>query len=397
MATWLSYVATLATAAVPSTIACLCVFAFVRRLGATDDIAACVALAYGLSTPLWAYATLLWGHALAASCLIAALYAADVLRTSAKPSIFLSAAIGFSAGFAVVTEYPSAFPAAVIVGLALWTAWSSGWRRFLTVGGGLLAGAGLAAAILLSYQWAAFGSPFHVGYASEEDPELLRAGFFGITTPKISVMGELLWGSFRGLLPLAPVLLVAPVGLWMLRRSAMKWTIAAGAASAIFYFLLNSAYKNWGGGWSYGPRHLAPAFAFVCIGLGPVLMRGGRFVRGIVLILAMVGAAESLIAVSTTVQPPPDYAQPMQQLLWPSFRDGKLSINPQSFLEFQPSEGATAAWNLGQLAGLTGKASLLPLFACWVIAGFAWTRIETPASPVTSKTSHARTRRSGRK
>jgi hypothetical protein len=367
-------------------------------MGATDDVAACVALAYGLGTPLWAYATLFWGHALAASCLIVALFAADVLRTSTARLALLGAAVGLSAGFAVVTEFPSAIPAVIIAGLTLSGAWSSGRSRFLTVAGGLLAGAGLAAVILLSYQWAAFGSPFHLSYASEENPELLRAGFFGITTPKVSVMGELLWGSYRGLLPLAPVLVVAPVGLWMLRRSDMKWTIAAAAATSIFYFLLNSAYEHWEGGWSYGPRHLAPAIGFLCLGLVPVLMRGRRLVRAIVLGLAVIGASQSLIAVSTTAQPPEtSYQQPMQQLLWPAFREGTLSINPQSILQPLPSDGPPAAWNLGQVAGLTGKASLLPLFACWVLAAVAWMRTERPTSPATRKTTQARTRRSARK
>jgi len=60
---WLSYVATVATGALPATLACLCLFALARRLGASEGVAVSAALILGLGTPLWAYATLFWGHA----------------------------------------------------------------------------------------------------------------------------------------------------------------------------------------------------------------------------------------------------------------------------------------------------------------------------------------------
>jgi hypothetical protein len=89
------------------------------------------------------------------------------------------------------------------------------------------------------------------------------------------------------------------------------------------------------------------------------------------------GAALTLIAVSTTPQPPADVKSPTTELLWPAFRDGDLSINTQTFvhnalpapLRNDPSEHA--AWNLGQIAGLHGHASLAPLGIVWAAAGAA--------------------------
>ena len=66
----------------------------------------------------------------------------------------------------------------------------------------------------------------------------------------------------------------------------------------------------------------------------------------------------------------------MTELLWPAFRDGDLSLNPQTFVHNSVDAGRLrapgaephAAWNLGEIAGLRGLPSLLPLLVIWVIA-----------------------------
>ncbi len=373
----LAYVATVAAGAVPATIACLCLFTLARRYGASVGQAAIAMLVLGLGTPLWAYATLFWGHALSACCLMIALLAADLLRddeTNARRDAMLGAIVGFFAGWAVVTEFPAAVPAVILTLLVLRTTWASGRPRVIRIAVPLAATAVFCALALMAYQGAAFGSPFHLGYASEESPELLQAGFFGITLPKVDVMGELLFGSYRGLLPIAPALVFAPFGWWMARRSPMKWTFAAAAASAVFYFLLNSAYEHWEGGWSYGPRQIGAALGFFALGLVPVLVQGGAFLRGLVALLGLVGAGSALIAVSTTAQPPSlQYMAPMSQLMWPDFVAGKFSQNPQSILDALWRAGApNAAFNLGETVGLTGHASLIPLGLVWLLGAVAW-------------------------
>src|SRR6476646_82799 len=64
----LSYVATLAAAALPAAIAAVCVFWISMLLGAGETAAAIGCLVCGLATPLWPYATILYGHALAGAC-----------------------------------------------------------------------------------------------------------------------------------------------------------------------------------------------------------------------------------------------------------------------------------------------------------------------------------------
>jgi hypothetical protein len=66
----------------------------------------------------------------------------------------------------------------------------------------------------------------------------------------------------------------------------------------------------------------------------------------------------------------------MRELLWPAFRDGDLSLNTQTFVHnsvnvehIRGGGDPHAAWNLGELAGLRGLSSLLPLVFFWVLAG----------------------------
>ena len=91
------------------------------------------------------------------------------------------------------------------------------------------------------------------------------------------------------------------------------------------------------------------------------------------------GAALTLIAVSTTPQPPSSFHAPVRELLWPAFREGDLSLNHQSFVDGGASPDLLrghklphASWNLGEIAGLHGLPSLFPLAAVWMGAASAW-------------------------
>ena len=76
-------------------------------------------------------------------------------------------------------------------------------------------------------------------------------------------------------------------------------------------------------------------------------------------------------------------------LLWPAFQSGDFPIGWQSYDELRPPPGGTgdherdgiarASWNLGQLVGLIGFASLAPLGLVWLSAGAAWRRAARPS------------------
>jgi hypothetical protein len=250
--------------------------------------------------------------------------------------------------------------------------------------------------VLLAYNTLAFGSPFHLGYESEQGFHELKTGFFGITYPKLDIVAKLLFGWFRGLLPLAPILALAPLGWWFwLRARADRVALFASIAIPLYYLWFNSSYFYWEGGWSYGPRHMAPALPFLALALAPLWTSASRIMRFGIGLICIVSVALTLIGVSVTPQPPITYDSPLAQLWWPAFKAGDLSVNHTSFdmstwnpLLVRDHPEAHQAWNLGERAGLQGLTSLVPLLAVWAVAGAWWLRVTRREGPI-------RTRRQG--
>jgi hypothetical protein len=373
---WTSYVAALVTSGLFTMIAALGVFWLSLRWGASLEGALFAATAYGLASPAWAYATLFIGHGQAAGCLMIAFVAADALDERSARRRALAVLVGAGGGWAVVTEYQAAIPAIFIGLMALDRVRREDRRDLVTVVGAIAMGVSIAAAPLLVYDALAFDSPFHLGYSSEEGFKELQTGFFGITYPKLSTIRELLFGSYRGLLPLSPLMALTPIGLVRLaRQGRVAPAVVAGAIGA-YYLLLNASYFFWEGGWFYGPRQLSPALPFLALGLAPLWDLARRGVRAVLVGGLIWGVAVTLIAVSTTPQAPSSIKAPVRELLWPAFRDGDLSLNHQTFVHGSADadrlRGGTlphAAWNLGELAGLHGLPSLLPLGVVWLAAG----------------------------
>jgi len=380
-----SYAATVVVSGMFTAAAALCVLWLSLAWGYSRGAALFAATAYGVATPAWCYATLFMGHALSAGCLMIAFTAAVALRDATPQRVLtLAWTIGLSAGWAVVSEFPAAVPVLFICGLTV--AAMSGARRGLAatqaVALRVAAGGAIAAAILLAYNTAAFGSPFHLGYASEEGFEQLHTGLFGISRPEWWRVREILIGSYRGLLPIAPLVALMPVGLGLLAASRHRVAPAMTAAAVgVFYLVLNASYFYWEGGWAFGPRQVVPALPFLALGLAPLWDRWKAAGRVVLAGAWLWGAALTLVAVSTTPQPPAAIMRPVSELLMPAFLEGHLALNTQRFTDFRADEDAiwrhadpTVSWNLGMAMGLTGRASLLPLAAVWLACAvyLAW-------------------------
>jgi hypothetical protein len=333
-----------------------------RELGGDRTRATWVTLAWLLATPTLGYACGFYGHQLTGSLLIAS-YALVVLadRHALRPGhVGLGLVIGSLLGWAVLSEYTAAVPVVLLVG---WASWRRGWRL-----GAWIAAGGLPwALVLAAYHSWAFGGPLKTGYDFvylEEFAEGMAVAY-GIGLPDPAVLAQLLFGRFRGLFYLSPVLLLAAwgLGLRLAARSPIDQpdsSAAVGAplrradlliAAAIiaWYLLLNSGYYMWSGGASLGPRHAVPMLGFLAIGLGPALVR----LPWAVAVLGAISCAQILLITAAGPEAPA-YGDP----IW-TYAVPKL---------FAPTPPGTAT-TLGRLLGLPGPLSLLPLAALW---WFSW-------------------------
>ncbi len=263
----LSYLATVLTVGLLTALAGVVLYDLSIELGASMGGALFAATAFGLATPMWTLATLFIGHAMAAAGLLLAFAATARIggERDLRSNLKLAAAAGVSAGWATVAEFPAAIPAVMI---ALWACWRTRTlgRKGLRAVTALALGALACAAVLMAYQYTCFGSPFHLAYSSEEGFEEMKQGWFGLNLPRVIGFWRILFGDYRGLLPIAPVLALAPIGLVVIGRRA-RGAAMMSTLIAVFYVLLNAGYTYWEGGWSFGPRHLSPAIPFLCLGL----------------------------------------------------------------------------------------------------------------------------------
>ena len=206
------YWVTLGTSGLLSALSGVILVGLARDLGCGPRRSALVGLAYGLATPAYAYATLAYGHQASAFCLLASF--ALLWRDGPRPRL-RSALAGFLASYASVVEIQVG-PVSAILGLYL-LALAIGRKRPASAILAFGLGAAVPAAILLTYNYLAFGSPWRMGYFYEVLEQFKdvhsTSNPLGLGRPDWSKLGELLWGERRGLLRFAPILVLTVPGL----------------------------------------------------------------------------------------------------------------------------------------------------------------------------------------
>jgi hypothetical protein len=326
-----------------------------RELGGRSREATWASLIWLLATPTFGYACGFYGHQLVGSLLFASFALIVLADAHARLGFGLAWLIGALLGWAVLCEYTAAVPVALII------AWAS-WRRGVRFGLALVL-AGLPWALVLAgYHTWAFGSPLATGYDFvylEEFAEGMAVNY-GIGAPDLAVLGQLTFGSYRGLFYLSPVLLLASWGLVvrLLERPRVgelpasnpggplrTGDLVLALAIVAWYLLLNSAYYMWDGGASLGPRHAVPMLAFLAIGLGPAL----RWFPGASAVLGVVSCLQ-IVLITAAGPEAPSHGNP----IW-TYAIPKL---------LEPSSPGSAT-TLGRLLGLPGPLSLIPLLAVW--------------------------------
>ena len=304
-----------------------------------------------LASPLLGYAGLLYGHALA-GCALAlgflALRRGAVewagLASGVAILIELTAALGAVALFAYAASLPSLRPRL--------------WRGLVAALPPLL--------LLAAYDAAAFGSPLSIGYANLPPAQFagMGKGFFGVHLPRPQALWQLTFGVHRGLFRFSPVLLLAFAGARFLpRRDAL---LCLGLFAA--FLLVNAGYIYWDGHASFGPRHAVPGLVLLCV---PIAAAARRWPK-ISLALLLPSLAVCGIAWATRPEASPLDWNPLQDSWLHFWRKDAIA---SSILWFNAKDALDyrSGFSLPMLAGLDGRASLLPLLP---LAGglLAWWR-----------------------
>lgn len=335
--------------AVLSALAAMLLYDLVRRLTGDGEAGAVAALAYGLGTTVWGWSTTIFGHAPVAALMVVATWA--VWRgTGPERTWFHAIVAGLALGWAVLIEHSALIAGLPVAGFALWRvrALSRG-AAVRTVVVALAAGAS-ALLVLLAYNLLAFGTMFRLGYSGVTDFAGMQEGLFGLTYPKPYVLFELIFGERRGMLWVAPILIVAPFGLALLVRDAatraIGWLCVAGA---VVPFLINASYYYWDGGNATGPRHALPAVGFLCIGIGVFWARATRWSRIAVAALLAGSAVLNMAIASAEITAPQSEPRALAVAVFAArFDPGYLRTVADEWFGYTPWQGL-AIW-----AGVAG-------------------------------------------
>lgn len=322
-------VVSVGTSAILTILAALALYFISLRLGAGLSGAVFGALAFGIATPAWGWATAFFGHSAAGACLFLGFTALFYLQEGTpdrRKDIILAFVSGALLAWAAVIEITSA-PASLIIALyGLYNARNWGWERLFRVFLGALVGGVIFISPLLLYNYAILGSPFESLYKYAINFPGMNEGFYGLRLPDMDVLIKLIFSGRHAILLISPLLAAVPFAIYVLYRKSGRGSVAVLAALiGVYYLLWNSSYIYWTGGGASTPRFLTPMLVFVCLPLSILWASSKKYVKYVLLMLFSVSVVISLMCVSVWIIEP-EYKGPniLTEFLIPEFLEGRF-------------------------------------------------------------------------
>lgn len=327
------YAAAILIVSIPSAIAATLLALLMIRFGVSVGRSLTVASFFALGTLHFPYSTMFYSHALTSSFGILIFFIVFRHRRNGG-TMGPGAALlcGLLAGAMVAGEYPAALTAALLFVYSLFAVRRWWHAAFFIIG--MIP----FAASVMTYNNAAFGSPFTTGYVHESLPvfyEGMDKGFAGITVPSLATIYKILISPGRGFLWQSPFLLFAiPGWLAMRRRGEYRieaWVILAIAAEVIAVGV--SAYMP-EGGMAVGPRYLIPTLPFLCIPL-VFLSFEKAWLRRIFLGLGIASIVLMFVATVTDPQVPREFDATIVEFNLPLLLMGAIRATALNLNQFQ--------------------------------------------------------------
>ncbi|PRQ07113.1 hypothetical protein [Enhygromyxa salina] len=304
----------------------------------SGSVSAAAILLFVFGTPMFVYARLFYGHALAACLLYAGVLAIE--RGIARARVGVVGWGAALASLAITVEYGAAFAGLPIALMFVWPILRDrrvrADRRSHTTLAAIALGCALVPVIALSiYQRAAFGSAWVTGYHHAADPgfaQLHGQGLLGLGAPRWSNVVTHVLSPNTGLLVWSPLVVIACIGLgqlaWRAGPSRREARLQVGIFAAVVLVGLGLSFE---GGWRVGPRYLVVALPMLLLGIAEYIAWALELgsARRRALAIGSLGAAASwsLLAnsLAATLWPhldPTNIAEPFGAVLVPLWREG---------------------------------------------------------------------------
>lgn len=351
-----------------------------RILGSRAE-ALFLTLANGLASIAFPFSTLLFSHQLTAALIFGSFAILFFLNESRRGqalrrtwviagSVFLSGAL---LGYSLTCEYPAAIALLPIGLYALYVIKLD--RRLLAC---FVVGGVLGSLPILLYNQLAFGAPFFITYSLYATGEQAifpehGQGFMGVSLPRLDVLRYITLGSQRGLFVCNPWLaLLLPAAAVPFVFKIHRPVMVVSLSIVLGFLVFNSAFAPGivyaGGAASVGPRHIVPMLPFATVLIAPLLRIS--FFRRTFYVLALLSASIMLMATATEPRVPYEYRNPVRDLFWSNYRDGRFALQRRGIFNHALMTGDSVSFNLGKLSGLPGEWQLVPLLGFWLIGFF---------------------------
>jgi hypothetical protein len=375
----------IALVALPSLLLLLALWRFLERFELGEPARALVLVAFGLGSLQFTFTTLLFSHATAAVLTMTAFFAACAYRRGHAGRGVLAWG-GLAAGFAAITEYPTAIPLFFIfVYVCASRSWRGAWAFAIP--------ALVPIALWMIYNDAAFGQPIAFGYKHLANPffsGVHAKGLLGVTSPTWEAFRGSFFSPSRGLFAFAPWLVLAVPGLVLLfARRGWRAEALVVAASFLGYGYFISSFGYWVGGGSVGQRHLTPLVPLLLLPFAEVVRRVATLrtlrlsTEAMLRALVLVGVVVTVVSSIPWPFASPGYTNPLAQIELQMWRDAILPASLGEALGL-PVEwaaivfivwvGAIALWAIAQVEGVSGHARVVVTSAAIALAagGLAW-------------------------
>jgi hypothetical protein len=187
--------------------------------------------------------------------------------------------------------------------------------------------------------------------------------------PNPHALWQLTFSPFRGLFVQMPILCLALLGYvqWWRRAPRDPW-LWGSALTGLAGLLAVASFNGWHGGATVCARYLLPFLPMFFLPIAQ--LRWTRWSSAAAVVLGGISISNMLAVAAVNPLCPDAHPNPLYGYTYAKLWAGELTpyAFPIRLLNYDPEWPALrqwAMWNWGELLGLQGLSSLLPLLAAW--------------------------------